>query len=499
MSDSRSTLRAAAWAFGATAGTRLITIVALVVLARLLAPRDFGLLAFALVYFTYAETIGDLGTTAALIYWPDRREDAAQITFWVNLAMGAAWFAVTIAIAPLVARFFDNPGAAPIVRVLAIGFLIKFLGNTHDALAQKDLRFRARAVPELGLAATKAGVSIALAAAGLGVWSLVWGHLVGLTVWTAAAWAIVPWRPRASLPRDLIAPMVRYGRGIVGVNAIAAVVHHADLVVVGRMIGATALGLYQVASKIPEATVTVVVWVAAKVLFPAFSKLQGSVEHLRRAYLKALAWVSLVTVPMAAGLFVAAEPLILALFGPKWSGAVPLLRWLAIYAGIRSIGTHAGDVLKATGRSGLLASLGLIKAAILVPALIAAGRLGAEAVAMTLAIVTFMTSLLNIAIVRRILRFSLADVVRSVRTSLAAGAALVAAGVPLVRLTAGLDPSASLAIVIAACAIVYGAVAFALDRASFAEIASALSTGERPGPTIEPMPPSTPSSTEVEP
>jgi O-antigen/teichoic acid export membrane protein len=216
--------------------------------------------------------------------------------------------------APYIAAFFRNPEATAIVRVLAVAFLIKFLGNTHDALAQKDLRFRARLVPELGLAVVKATVAIALAVAGFGAWSLVWGHLAGLTMWTAGVWFVVPWRPRLTMPRDLVGPMLRYGQGIVGVNILAAIVHHADLAIVGRMLGAAALGAYQIAYKIPEATITVIVWVVGKVLFPSFAKLQHDSSALRRAYLGALTWVSLITIPAAAGLFLVADPLVRAFF-----------------------------------------------------------------------------------------------------------------------------------------------------------------------------------------
>lgn len=463
MTDRSSMRGAAVWAFLATAGTRLVTLVSLAVLARLLAPREFGLLAFALVYITYAETVGDLGTAAALIYWKERREDAAQVTFAINAVMGVIWFAVTLLLAPAIAAFFRNPEAAGIVRLIAVGFLIKFLGNTHDALAQKDLRFRARAVPEVGLAVVKAGVSIALAAVGMGAWSLVWGHLAGLTAWTLGAWWIVPWRPRTGFPRDLVAPMLRYGRGIVGVNVLAAVVHHADLAVIGRMLGPVALGLYQVAWKIPEATITVIIWVVAKVLFPAFSRIHDAGE-LRSVYLRALTWVSLVTVPIAATLAVLAEPLVRVFFGPKWAGAAPLLQLLAIQAGLRALGTHAGDVLKATGRTGLLVSYSAARAVVLVPALIVAAGFGVRAVAGTLVAVTAVTVTINIAIVMRILRFGVPDVLRALRTSLAAGAALVAAGILLQRLTSSFAPGAALAMTVVVAASCYAMTLFVLDR-----------------------------------
>ena len=466
------TMNAAMWAFLATAGTRVVTLISLAVLARLLAPRDFGLLAFALIYITYAETIGDLGTTIALIYWPERRDDAAQVTFVTNVIMGLFWFALTLLLAPAIAAFFRNPQAADIVRVLSVCFVIKFLGNTHDALAQKDLRFRARAIPELALAVVKAAVSIVLAALGFGTWSMVWGYVAGQTVWTLASWLIVPWRPRLAMPRDLFGPMLRYGRGIVGVNVIAAIVHHADKAVVGRLLGSVALGVYQIADKIPDATVTVIIWVVSKVLFPAFARLQHSIEELRAAYLRALTYVSIVTVPVAAGLCVAAEPLVRVVFGPKWMAAVPLLRWLAIYTGIRSLGTHAGDVLKATGRSGLLAAFGVVKAALLIPALIVAARWGVDAVAMALALVTLVTVAINIVIVMRILRFGVVDVLRSMRSSALAGAALIVATLPLLRVE--MRPELLLAATVAAGAAAYLAALFMVDRPLFAEIREAV-------------------------
>jgi O-antigen/teichoic acid export membrane protein len=475
------TARAAGWAFLATAGTRLITLISLTVLARLLAPAEFGLLAFALVYITYAETIGDLGTAVALIYWKDRREDAAQVTFLINAAMGALWCIVTILLAPVIADFFNNAAAAPIVRTLAFGFLIKFLGNTHDALAQKDLRFRARAIPEVGMAATKAGVSIALAAAGLGAWSLVWGQLSGQLVWTVAAWIVVRWRPSFRIPRGLFGPMLRYGRGIVGVNMIAAVVHHADLAIVGRMLGTTALGLYQLAYKIPEATIIVITWVASRVLFPAFSRIPEGRE-LRDAYLQALTYVSLISVPMAAGLFVIAEPLVRVFFGDNWLAAAPILRWLAVYAGIRSISTHGGDVLKATGRSSILAAAALLKAAVILPALIFGARYSAEGVAMALAAATAATAAVDISIVRSILKFRLRHIAGALRPSLLAGAVMVAVTLWLERVSGALRPEVALAAIVVTGALAYSMALFVFDRRLFAEVVSNLPRRRREAP-----------------
>lgn len=417
--------RGVSWAFAATFGGRAVLLVALAVLARILSPEDFGLVAFALVFILYADTIGDLGTSTALIHWPDRREDAAQLTFLVNLATGLVWLLLAHLLAGRVADFFGSPAGEPILKALAWSFPLRALGNTHDALVQKDLRFRARLVPELAQAAGKGGISLALALAGFGVWSLVWGQLAGLALWTLFLWIVVPWRPGWFLPLDLIRPMVRYGRSIVAVNMLAAITHHADLVVVGRMLGAAALGFYQIAYKIPEVAVTLLARVASKVLFPTFSLAHHAGTEVRSAYLTALRYTSLVTVPTAAGLFVLAGPIVHLIFGPEWTPSVPILQALSVYVGLRALGTHVGDVLKATGRPGVLAALGVIKATLLVPALLLGGRWSATGVAIALAAVTAVNLGINLATIVVLERVRVADLVVAVRPALVASAVMV--------------------------------------------------------------------------
>lgn len=390
------TARGVAWAMAATVAGRLVTLGVLAVLARLLAPDDFGLMAFALVFILYVDTVGDLGTSAALIHWPDRREEAAQLTFLMNVLMAGIWWALTYALAGAVADFFGSPEGRDVLRVLAWSFPLRALGTTHDALLQKDLRFRARVVPELAQAVVKGGVSVALALLGWSVWSLVWGQIAGLALWAAALWLVVPWRPSLTLPVDLLRSMLGYGKGIVAVNVLAAVTHHADLAVVGRALGTTALGYYQIAYKIPEVAVTMVVRVTSKVLFPAFSRAHQAGSGLRKAYLASLRYTSMLTLPAAAGLVVLAEPIVLLVFGEEWAPSVPIFRALAIYTGLRAVGTHVGDVLKATGRPGVLARLGVLKALVLVPALLVGGRFGVVEVALAMTGATAVGLMLNL-------------------------------------------------------------------------------------------------------
>ena len=414
----KKTAHAAAWGLATTAGSRSITFLSFAVLARILAPHEFGLLAFAMAYIAYVETIGDLGSGTALVYWPDRRDDAAQITFLVNLAAGLFWCALTLLLAPWVAHFFNAPNGAPLVRALSLSFPIKFAGTAHDALAQKDLRFRARALPELGFAAIKAGVAIVFALMGFGAWSLIWGHLAGLVSQTVFAWVIVPWRPSLTFPRDLLRPMLDYGRGIMWSNILHAVSSDADLAFVGHYLGVTTLGLYQMAARITETGVSVVLRVISKVLFPAFAQLHGAGERLRRPFLFATHLVPAITFPAAIGIALLAKPIIVAAFGPQWVAASTILALLAVYIGVQTLANHAGDLLKATGRAGIIVKLSIFRAIIVVGALFIAAPHGAEAIAASLIITSFIVTSAITVIACRVIGVSFSELARAYAPSM---------------------------------------------------------------------------------
>jgi len=491
-SEGGALARAAAWgvvwAFAATALSRLAWLAALAVLARLLAPEEFGLFAFGLVFLTFVETVGDLGTGAALVHWPRRTGEAARVTFYANLGLGCAWFALAQAAAPWVAEFFRNPEGEPVIRVLAASFLLRGLGNTHDALCQKELRFKARLVPETALTVGKGAVAVALALAGFGVWSLVWGQLAGLVLQAAALWWIVPWRPGGPFPRDLVRPMLAYGRGIVAASVLAAVVAHADLVVVGRMLGASALGFYQMAAKVPEVTVILAAWVVGRVLFATYSRVHAEGRGLARGFLAAVRYLSLLTLPAAAGLCLLADPLVRTVFGEAWLPAVPVLRALAVYVGLRSLDLHASEVLKATGRTGLLALLAVAKAAVLVPVLVVAGRASGVVVAAALAAVTGAAAALSLTVAARRVAVGARQVAGALAPSAAGAAALAAALGAWQAWGPELAPAAALAVQVPLGAAVYGAVVLAVDAESVRQAYAALRSagGERLGPVGTP-------------
>jgi len=418
----RTTVRAAAWALASATGKRVLTLGGLMLLARVLAPHDFGILGFAMVYLAFVEVVADLGTGPALVYWPDRRDDAAQVAFIVNAIAGVFWCVVTFAAAPYIAHFFHEPNGTLVLRVLSFTTIVTFLGTTHDALAQKELKFRERSIPEVALTGVKSAVALVLAWMGFGAWSLVWGHVAGVIAWTILLWVVIPWRPTLRIPRDLFGPMLRYGRSIVAVRMLTTLMLDLDVIVVGRFLGVTALGLYQMAARIPDSSVMVLIWVAAKTLFPAFSRLHAEGADVRHGYLIATRCVSSLTIPASLGLFFLARPIIVVFFGPQWTGAAVILSMLAIYVGFRAVDYDIGNVMKATGRTNTLVWLTAIKAVLLVPAVLIGATYSAAAVAAALAIVFGIGTLITTIVSARILNIRLRSIAAAFSRSGSAGA-----------------------------------------------------------------------------
>ncbi len=423
-------VRGVAWTYAALLGSRIVAFVSMIVLARILMPSAFGQLGFALLVITYLDALGDLGAGSALIFHQKRSKEAAQVAFRINLLTGALWWGVATMLAPLVADFFRDQTVEPLLRSLAWIFPITALGNTHDAILRRNLSFGRRLVPDYARSLLKALCAVVLAWQGWGVWSLVWGQLIGVAASTLALWTLIRWRPVFRVSMILVRPMLRYGSHIVLINILSTLVHHVDLLVVGRILGSAALGFYTLASRIPEVCITMIIWAVNRVAFPTYAKLQDNPATLRQAFRYTLRYISIVTLPIGLGLAFTAGMIIPLLYGNRWLPAVPALVGLAIATVLRSLGSLPGDIFKAIGRPDILTKLGIVRAVVLVPVLIWSAKWGIAGVAGAQAIVTAASTLAMLLIAGRILSIPFSAWCSDLRP-----AAIGTAGMVLVLLT----------------------------------------------------------------
>jgi O-antigen/teichoic acid export membrane protein len=253
-----------------------------------------------------------------------------------------------------------------------------------------------------------------------------------------------------------------------------------DVVAVGRFLGVTALALYQMASRIPDSSIMVVIWVAAKALFPAFSKLHAEGADIQRAYLVATRCMAAMTLPACLGLAFLARPVILVFFGPHWAGAAPILSILALYVGFRGV-DEVGNVLKATGRVHTLVWLTVAKAIALVPAVIIGARISAAAVAGALAIVYGTGTLVTTVIAARIIGVPFRAIALAYARSAEAALVMSAAVFAWMRFSAPLPNVAQLAGGVVLGGAVYLAALRLFDAEIFDWIRNVLLSKKRGG------------------
>jgi PST family polysaccharide transporter len=347
-----------AWAYGAYGGGRILVLVSTAILARLLTPREFGVVALAMVFVVFLEAIKDFGLGQALIVaTPEEEADRAQTVFAWSVVLGLTLTALTAIAAPLIASFFKQPQLTGILPVLGLNFLFRSLGATHYALARKNLDYRVRTVSEICEVTVRGITAIALALAGAGAWSLVIGFVAGAGAGTLALWCQLPFRPRLALSRAHLPDLLRFGGALTIVDVGSVIFYNTDYLFIGRVLGPVSLGLYSIGFRIPELAILNAAHVASDVLFPAYAQLHPT--RLRDAYLASLRYLSMLTLPLAVGLAVLARPIILVVFGDQWLGSITVCRVIAAYTLFATLAIPPGTVLKATRRAWLMVSLSI--------------------------------------------------------------------------------------------------------------------------------------------
>ncbi len=462
--------------FGASKAVNLIT---LSILAHLLSPENFGLVALAVLTMDYLTVLSDLGLGAAIIQRRQNIDESAGTAFILNVGANAILMLLLIGVSPLVASFFHEPRVIPVLSALSLTLLLNSIGSVHNVLLQRQLEFKKKLVPDLGASLAKAVLSIGMALAGFGVWALVAGQLVAAAVTTILLWVVIPWRPRLTWQPAIARELFRYGISIMGNNALSAWEDNFDYLIIGRFYTVSDLGVYTIAYRLPETLVITTLWIMTSVLFPTFSALQDAREHLKRSFLATVRYVELLVTPVCFGMIVAADPIIRVAFGPQWLGAVPILRVLALYAWIMSVGFHAGDIYKAAGRPDILIKTSFPIFLLRLAALWIGAHYSLLGVAVAHLFVESVSAVVRMVIMRRMIGVTALDLIRELRALIGA-AALVALALPAVYLTAHASPVVNLLATILAGAVGYLGVIWLIEGKA---LRSALANiGVRSGP-----------------
>jgi teichuronic acid exporter len=321
------------------------------VLARKLPPADFGLMALAMVVVGFAAMFGDLGLAPAIVQLPSLSERHIRVAFTGSLFFGVVAAASLFGLSPILASVAGNGAVAPILRWLALVFVLSALGTTGSALLRRKLDFKTIFVIDFAGVTTSAVVSLSLAFAGAGVWSLVWGALIQRTIASGSALALTRHNIRPLWSRNEFRELMRFGTGMSLSGFANYVALYGDNFLVGRLLGPATLGLYARAYALMMLPTSYAAAVTSAVLFPAFAEARkdGGVERLRRAYLIAVEFTALLAAPVLAGMIFVAPHIIRGLYGPKWEQSIVPFQLLCVAGYFRAIYHLGGIVTQATG------------------------------------------------------------------------------------------------------------------------------------------------------
>lgn len=342
---------AAQWQAASSVTKGLLQFGVTMLLARLLTPTDFGLVALAMIVVGFAEMVVDLGIGPAIVQREDLTPRHVRVSFTVSVLIGTSAALLLIAAAPLFATLLRNPAVTPVLRWQALIFLFAGLGATGRAVLERKLDFRTRFIIDASsYIGGYAILAVILALLDFGVWSLVAGAIVQGLISATSILLRVRHPMRPLLAREELGGLMDFGMGVMLNRIVVYTSYNGDNFVVGRWLGPAALGLYSRAFQLmmfPLVHLQSVTW---NVLFSAYSRLQSEPERAARAYLKGIQLNALVVTPVMAGMIAAGPHLIRGLYGPQWGGATAALQLLCAVGLFRAVYGATGALAHAFGK-----------------------------------------------------------------------------------------------------------------------------------------------------
>lgn len=358
----------------------------LVVLARLLPPSAFGLLAMVAALGTILDLVKEFGLSAATIQKQGISHAQVSALFWINAAVGALLGAGLVLAAPALANFYRQPALEPVAQWLALGFVLSGLTVQHWALLRRQMRFSAIAGLETAADVAGFAVAIIMALAGMGYWALVAQRLVSPALLLVGSWTLCRWRPARPAPAHGLHELLRFGASVTASGLATALARSVDQILIGWLWGPAVLGLYERATRLvllPLNTINAPVYAVG---MPALSRLIDQPERYRSMFRQIMQKLALLTMPVFAMAAVLADWLVRILFGPSWTQAVPLVALFSVSAAYLPALLAASLLYMTQGRMSELLRATLIDAAIAIVSILAGLSWGVTGVAASLAI-----------------------------------------------------------------------------------------------------------------
>ena len=350
----------AIWYGGSRFAIQGITWAITILVARILTPSDYGLMGFAFLVTGMADLISELGVGAAIIQRQDLDEEDLSVIFWFSLALSFFIYLIVWLAAPFVATFFKQQALVSLLRVVMLSFLINSLRIIPWNLLTKRMKFKHRSLIEVIANITGAFLTLGMAYAGFGVWSLAWGILIRQAMLTIGCQILLPWWPQWRFTWTSLRKVMSFGLTTSAGRVAWYAYSNADFLVVGKLLGQQLLGLYTMVWQLTMLPVDRISAIVNQVAYPTYAQLQNQPERFTRYFLKLTKLTSLITFPILAGLCLVADLAIPLLLTDRWSAIVAPIRIMTCIGMFSSVSVLIGSAVSAKGRPDLALKYNLV-------------------------------------------------------------------------------------------------------------------------------------------
>jgi lipopolysaccharide exporter len=357
----KRTIHSLFWVFVSHGGGRFLGVIRSVVLARLLLPHDFGIIGLAEVATGFLSILVEMGVSQALIQKQNITDEVLDTAWVISIIRGLILSAASFLVAGTISVFYDTPELAIVLRFMAILFLISGFNSTGLILLQKQMDFRKLTYFDfismfLGLVGT-----IFLALIFRNFWALVFGSFIQATVFLIGSFLVHPYRPKLRFHKQVAKEILDFGKYIFAGGIVNYFLTQGDNAFVGKLLGASQLGLYRMAYTISNMPSTSITSVIGQVSYPVYAHLQNDTIALREAYLKFYKMTCMLVIPLSVGMMILAPEIVKVVFGEKWMPMVPSFIILCVYGLERGVNASVPPLLKAKGKPQIPFLITLVK------------------------------------------------------------------------------------------------------------------------------------------
>ncbi len=383
------------WTFGQQFSSQLIMMAVQIVLARLLMPEAFGLIAMLQIFISLGNTLMDSGMTNSLIRTPQADQRDYSTIFFMNMGISSVLYLMIFLFAPLASDFYRQPQLTPILRVYAISIIIQALVAVQTTRLTKAMNFRLQMLMELPATLLGSGAGLWLAYRGYGVWALVWMYLTRSTIWAALHWIFADWRPALIFDREKFKTHFSFGYKLTLSGLLDTIYTNSYSVLIGRFFNISQLGFYDRAFAFRSIPLNTISSALFKVSYPMFSSIQHDDVRLKSVYKRVMQQVLFWVAPLMIYCCLVAKPVFSWLLTEKWLPAVPYFQILCIAGILFPLHVYNLNILNVKGRSDLFLKLEVVKKLMITILIICAMPFGIYGLLYSQVISTVLAFLIN--------------------------------------------------------------------------------------------------------